>query len=231
MGTFLVPSPSWPLCLYDLLCTGSWDATSGLCNCCGSPIPGCHPHPSSQVLRKAPLVPTARCPPRALSSPPCPTTGLSLRQLTVSSTEPALGSQDSLRDRCHTGARLCCSLCHSLSKKTNHAFSTLRQLQICNFKMDFEGHWALPPPYSEFSARLMSLMLLCRGHPDLKQVGLVQRVLNQSCLTEGPNSTVNCGSFVCLCSNQCKPALFTYLKRSLRNASTLHWGTKIASQG
>lgn len=63
-------------------------------------------------------------------------------------------------------------------------------------KMDFEGHRALFPPYSEFSARLVSIMLLCKGHPHLKQVGLVQRVLHHLCLTEEPNSITNCGSLI-----------------------------------
>lgn len=111
---FLVPSQSWPLGLYDLLRTGSWDAISGLCNCCRSQIPGWHPQPSTHVLRKASLVPTARSPPRALSPPLLAPPQAD--PLTAHSEQHwALGSQNSPRGRCHTGTWPCWPLC--LSRK------------------------------------------------------------------------------------------------------------------
>lgn len=67
---------------------------------------------------------------------------------------------------------------------------------------DFEGHGAPLPPYSESLARLMSLVLLCRSHPHLKQVRSEVVFSSQPCLTEEPNLTVNSASSIWLCGNK-----------------------------
>lgn len=124
----LVPSHSWPLGLHDLLCTSSWDAISGICNCCRSPIPGWHPQPSIHLLRKAPLVPTARSAPRVSPCHLWPYHRADPLKAHCEQhwTSPWLGG------RCHTGAWFCCLLCQAWARrKPTHAFSILRQFQIC----------------------------------------------------------------------------------------------------
>lgn len=73
------------------------------------------------VFTKAPLVATARNPPKgSLSTTSSPTAGQTLHQLTAGNAWAAFCSQahrQSHRGGCHPGPQLCCHLCHGLRKK------------------------------------------------------------------------------------------------------------------
>lgn len=103
---FVWPALHWQLrchlrALQLLLVTSSWLAS---------------PTQHTRVEKGTTCSNSQKSPKGSLPTIACPTTGLTLWQLTVSSAEPALGSQDSPRGRCHTGIWPCCPLCHSLSK-------------------------------------------------------------------------------------------------------------------
>lgn len=179
------------------------------------------------ALTKAPLVATARHPPKgSLSTTSSPTAGWTLRQLTAGNAWAAFCSQ---AHRQIPQGRLpprSPALLSPLPRPEEEGSQPTPLVSWDNSeytKTDFESPGAPLLPYFKFSARLMSLMLVRRSHPLLKQVRSAQKVLflPSHIWQRSPTSLFALLPWFAYLAINLNLQYFTYTKQSLRNASTL----------